>query len=109
MLDFHADRQHLKAAQGEAADRGRLGRKVGDGVGELSVKTPVKTPVETPVKTPGKILAFLLEYPNASLVETASAIGKSLRAVERSSSKLVEEGKLRYVGPRRGGHWEVLK
>ena len=105
MLDFHANRQHLKAAQREAADRGRLGRKVGegvgDGVGELSVKTPVKTP--------GKILAFLLEYPNASLAETASAIGKSLRAVERSSSKLVEEGKLRYVGPRRGGHWEVLK
>ena len=109
MLTFHANRQHLKAAQGKAADRGRLGRKVGEGVGELSVKTPVKTPVETPVKTPGKILAFLLEYPNASLAETASAIGKSLRAVERSSSKLVEEGKLRYVGPRKGGHWEVLK
>ena len=109
MLTFHANRQHLKAARGEAADRGRLGKKAGDGVGELSVKTPVETPVETPVKTPGKILAFLSEYPNASLAETASAIGKSLRAVERSSSKLVEEGKLRYVGPRKGGHWEVLK
>lgn len=34
-------------------------------------------------------------------------IGKSLSAVKRASAKLVREGRLRYVGPRKGGHWEI--
>ena len=68
----------------------------------------VKTPVETPVKTPVKILDYLRKNPNDTLADVASAIGKSLSAVERASSKLVKEGKLRFVGPAKGGHWEVL-
>ena len=38
----------------------------------------------------------------------ATKIEKSLSAVERASAKLVKDGKLRYVGPQKGGHWEVL-
>ena len=73
------------------------------------VKTRVETRVKTKVKTPVKIIEYLRENPNDTLADTASAIGKSLSAVERASSKLVKEGKLRFVGPRKGGHWEVLK
>ena len=72
-------------------------------------KTMVETRVETRVETPGKILDYLLVNPNASLAEVATAIGKSLSAVERASSKLVKENKLRFIGPRKRGHWEVLK
>jgi len=60
------------------------------------------------VKTPVKILDYLRKNPNDTLADVASAIGKSLSAVERASSKLVKEGKLRFVGPAKGGHWEVL-
>lgn len=77
--------------------------------GKTSVKTPVKTPVETPVKTPDRILEVLGASPGMTLVEVASTIGKSLRAVERASAKLVKNGRLKYVGPRKGGHWEILK
>ena len=42
-----------------------------------------------------------------TLTEVASTIGKSLSAVERASSKLVKQGKLKHVGPQKGGHWEV--
>ena len=69
----------------------------------------MKTPVETPVKTPVKILQLLEKNPRMTLVEVAREIGKSLRAVERAASKQVKAGRLRYVGPRKGGHWEVLK
>jgi len=31
-----------------------------------------------------------------------------LSAVERASAKLVKQARLRYVGPRKGGRWEVL-
>jgi ATP-dependent DNA helicase RecG len=43
-----------------------------------------------------------------TLAGVAIAIGKSLSAVERASAKLVQQGKLKHVGPQKGGHWEVL-
>lgn len=70
-------------------------------------KTPVKTLVKTPVKTPELVLMTLQENPYMTLAEVAEAIGKSLSAVERASAKLVKAGKLKYVGPQKGGHWEV--
>jgi len=71
--------------------------------------TPQKTPVKTPVKTPEKILRFLAAKPYMTLSEVAAEIQKSLSAVERASSKLVKEGRMKYVGPQKGGHWEVLE
>jgi ATP-dependent DNA helicase RecG len=75
---------------------------------ETPVKTPVKTPVETKVKTPEQILQVLAENPSLTLADVAMAIGKSQSAVERASSKLVQAGRLKYVGPQKTGHWEVL-
>lgn len=70
-------------------------------------KMRVKTLVEMQVKTPDQILQMLDENPEMNLAEVASKIGRSLSAVERASSKLVKAGRLRFVGPKKGGHWEV--
>lgn len=78
-----------------------------DLVGRTS-KTPVKTTVKTPVKTPDLILQLFKENPNMTLAEVAETIEKSPSAVERASSKLVKSGRLRYIGPKKGGHWEVV-
>ena len=67
-----------------------------------------ETQVETRAKTPQLILETLVENPTMTLAELAEKIEKSISAIERASSKLVKEGKLRYVGPRKGGHWQVL-
>jgi ATP-dependent DNA helicase RecG len=72
-----------------------------------SLASEKKTPVKTPVKTPAAVLATLAANPRLTLAEVAKLIGKSLSAVERASAKLVKEGCLRYVGPRKGGHWEI--
>lgn len=75
-------------------------------------KTPVETPVETPVQMPGKtpdrILAALRAQPELTLVEVAAAIGKSIRAVERAVSQLEAKGRLQFVGPKKGGRWQVI-
>jgi len=68
-----------------------------------------KTQVKTQVKTPDQIIRILNEKPEMTLAEVAQKIGKSLSAVERASSKLVKAGRLRYVGPKKGGHWIVKK
>jgi ATP-dependent DNA helicase RecG len=76
---------------------------------ETSVETPTETPTETPVKTPVEILRLLEMNPFMTIVEVVATMGKSPSAVHRASAKLVKDGKLKYVGPRKGGHWEVLK
>jgi len=75
---------------------------------EGPVKTSVETTVEMTVKKPERVLEELEANPRLTLAEVADMIGKSVRTVERASAKLVREGRLRYVGPRKGGHWEVL-
>ena len=67
-----------------------------------------KTPVKTQVKTPVQILQLLSAQPKLTLAEVAAHIGKSVSAVERAAAKLQREGKLKVLGPRKGGHWQVL-
>lgn len=35
-------------------------------------------------------------------------LDRSMSAVAREAAKLGKEGPLKYVGPKKGGHWEVL-
>jgi ATP-dependent DNA helicase RecG len=76
------------------------------------VETPVETvgtPVETPAKTADRVVELLRADPQMTLAEVAAGIGKSLRSVERAAANLVREGRIRHVGPRKGGHWEALE
>lgn len=75
---------------------------------KTSVITPVETLVKAWVKAPTAILQCLTSDPTLALTEVAAQIGKSVSAVERASAKLVTQGKLNYVGPKKSGHWEVL-
>jgi ATP-dependent DNA helicase RecG len=68
----------------------------------------LKTPVKTPVKTPDAIIQILKEDNCLTLADVAHQIGKSVSAVERATKKLREQGRLKYVGPQKGGHWEVM-
>ena len=69
----------------------------------------VKTPVKTSVQTPALVLQHLNANPNMTLAEVAQLIGKSVRAVERAVAKLKQQGKLEFIGPKKGGHWLVIK
>jgi len=67
------------------------------------------TAQETRVETQEKILAVLGNNPRLTLAEVAMQIGKSLSAVERATAKMVKDGRVKFVGPKKGGHWQVLK
>ena len=102
------NRAHSRSLQGGTNSQTQLryysGLWVEFGFPETDGRSRVETRVKTKVKTPAEILDYFRENPDDSLAEVASAIGKSLSAVERASSKLAKEGKLRFVGPRKGGH-----
>lgn len=72
-------------------------------------KTQVKTQVKTRVKVPEQILELLQQQSTLTLAEVADKLGKSVSAIERAAAKLRKEGRLKRVGPIKGGHWEVVQ
>ncbi|MSO60506.1 MAG: winged helix-turn-helix transcriptional regulator [Acidobacteria bacterium] len=55
-----------------------------------------------------KILSLLSRQPGLSLSDVAAQIGKTSRTIERAAAKLVESGRLKRIGPDKGGYWKVL-
>jgi ATP-dependent DNA helicase RecG len=82
---------------------------VGPKGGNAPVLRPIgKTSVKTPVKTTDSLLELLRQSPQMTLAEVAARVGRTVWAVEMATAKLVKTGRLRFVGPQKGGHWEVL-
>lgn len=55
-----------------------------------------------------KILALLRAHPELSARQMAKTLHISARAVEKHLAALRQKGKLRCIGPARGGYWELL-
>jgi len=74
-----------------------------------SPKSSVKSSAKSSVKTDDEILALLSASPEMTIPELAGSLGLSTRAVEKQISKLRKQERLRRVGPKKGGHWEVIE
>ncbi len=90
----------------------RGGAKAGGAGSEKSsektrVKSSEKSSEKTRVKSSEKILAALARNPKASARKMAMALGLTQRAVEKQVSSLKAAGRLRRIGPDKGGRWEV--
>lgn len=55
-----------------------------------------------------KVMAVMEVYPNITREKLETALGLSRSGVAKIVHQLVEEGKIRRVGPDKGGHWEVI-
>ena len=75
--------------------------------GETGVKSSVKSSVKK-LSSAEKILAYLRTTPTASAHELSIVVNLTVRAVEKNLRALRESGRLRRVGPDKGGHWEVI-
>jgi ATP-dependent DNA helicase RecG len=69
----------------------------------------VKSSVKGSVKSSVKILEAIRANKNVSAKEISQTLGISLRAVEKQLSKLKESGRLRRIGPAKGGYWEIVE
>jgi len=74
---------------------------------KLESTTP-KTRVKIRVKTGVKIIALIKENPLITIPELAEKIGLTVKGVEWNIKKLKEKGKLKRIGPAKGGYWEVI-
>ena len=60
-------------------------------------------------KSVGKILELLSEFPEITRESLAAEVGLSVRGVEKNLAQLKSAGRIRRIGGRKGGHWEVVK
>lgn len=75
---------------------------------KMRVETQVETRVERKPKTPEQVLALLAAEPDLTLKEVALRLDKATCTIERAVAGLVKAGRLRFIGPRKSGRWEVL-
>ena len=59
-------------------------------------------------KTPERIFSALIGHPEATIAHLSAALGVSNRTIERNLKRLQDQGRIRRVGPDRGGHWEIV-
>jgi Fic family protein len=75
---------------------------------EMQVKNQVETRVEHKPDTASQILALLSVHPEYTLAQVAQHLNRATSTVERAVTKLKQQERLRYIGSRKAGHWEVM-
>ena len=76
---------------------------------KMTGKSRKKTLPQMTLKTPEKVLSLLALKKDITILELIQQIGKSKSAIKRVIQKLQKEGRLKRIGPNKGGHWKVIK
>ncbi len=87
-------------------------KKVGDTVQDDSttpMTTPMTTPKTTPMTTQEKLLDLLRVRPDIGRKELAASLGITADGVKYHLNRLRSAGKIRHIGPSRGGRWETIE
>lgn len=95
-----------EAEQAALAGRKPVARMSEQMSAELSAEITARKQATQPAQ---QLLILLRKQPNLTLAEAAQRIGRSTRTVERLASQLQAAGRLRHIGPNKGGHWEVME
>jgi ATP-dependent DNA helicase RecG len=73
------------------------------------IPTPEESSVKSSVKTENQILGLVSNKPDMTIRELAKTFDITTRAVEKQIVKLRRQGRIRRIGPAKGGYWEVIK
>ena len=68
-----------------------------------------KSSMKSSMKSDERLLILLKESSTASLPRMAEGIGLSVAGVRKALEKLKAAGRIRRIGPDKGGHWEVVE
>ena len=56
-----------------------------------------------------KIISLIKENPSITIHELADKIGLTVKGIEWNIRKVKEDGKLKRIGPAKGGYWEIVE
>ncbi|MHB2149568.1 winged helix-turn-helix domain-containing protein [Calditrichota bacterium LG25] len=60
-------------------------------------------------RTVEKILHAIKENPEITTLQLVELLGLSRRGIEWNLDRLKKQGKIKCIGPARGGHWQVVE
>ena len=60
-------------------------------------------------KTADKLIELLKAHPSLTQAGMSNTLGISRQAIQKHLSNLKKAGRLRRIGPDKGGHWEVIE
>ena len=89
----------------EIADAVKVVRKSGKKRNEGCQKKVVRKSCQ---KTVDRLVELLRAQPHLTQVGMAAALGISRQAIQKHIANLKSAGRLRRIGPDKGGHWEVV-
>jgi ATP-dependent DNA helicase RecG len=72
-------------------------------------ESTLKSALKSALKTEDKILEIIKRDDKISYDDMADILEMSRRGIAKQIKKLQEDGRLRRVGPDKGGHWEVTE
>ena len=90
------------------AFRAEIVEKVPNSTEKPCLKTTEKTGMKTGMKTVDAIISLIRENPSITHDELSEQLGRARSTIIEQISKLKALGRLRRVGPDKGGHWEVV-
>ena len=71
-------------------------------------ESALKSSMKSSMKSEDRLLCVLKDDQTMSLPKMAEAISLSVAGVRKVLDKLKASGRIRRVGPDKGGHWEVM-
>ena len=75
----------------------------------VELESSEKSSEKSVEKSVEKIVTLIKNDPNITQKELAKQTGLSRRGVEKNISILKKSGKIKRIGPAKGGHWEILE
>ena len=84
-------------------------RKISSDGSSEEIKSSQESSQKSSQKTEIQILELIQQDSLITTDQLGKLIGITRRAVLKQINKLKEQGRVRRVGPDKGGHWEVLK
>ena len=110
-IDFLDDREgnlFVSTVRRAAVATGEDAGQVAGQVEENSQKSIQKTTQKSAQKSAQKIMDFMQGEPAITIADLARRVGITDSAVKKQIEKLKALGRIRRVGPDKGGHWEVV-
>ena len=99
------DKQKIRELTEEESRQEKATRKSGNKSRE---KKTSRSREKRQCRSREKILALLAARPTLTYAGLAEAVGLTVKAIEKNVRQLKAAGRLRRVGPDKGGHWEVI-
>ncbi len=75
---------------------------------EMQIKDVNTKEEKSSQKSSQKIITLISQDPNITTNKMAEALGVSRRAIAKQIATLKELGKIRRIGPDKGGYWKVI-